>query len=415
MKAPEAKDDIPEADPSSKGWKIGVAAALLAAALGYGFYRGVKLREREAAALAENAKADVEAPVPVAAVRVGRAGNNKLMSLPGEARAFNETTLYARTSGYVKEWKVDIGDVVKQGQTLATIETPELDDQLVAARAKVDQAQANAKLAETGVTFAKLTYDRWQEAAPEGVVSEQERDAKKAELDNATAKAAAAKAEIELAKAEVRRLETLSSFKNVTAPFDGTITKRDIDIGDLVTAGSTTSTSPLFSVERSDKLRVFVDLPQAASHEVSVGGTASIFASEFPERAFTGTVDRSAGALDRASRTMRVELLVENPKFELKPGDYVQVRFSTKRSTAPVEIPSAALTYRNGSPTVAVVTENSTLTFRPITIGQDLGDRIELAAGLDVGDRVALNVSSDAAEGEKVLVHEDAPKTASAK
>ncbi len=410
---PPPQDDLPKAEPSRMGWKIGVGVVLIGGALGYGFYRGIALRDREAAVLADASRSDADAPPTVAVVAARRAVDGRFLSLPGEVRAFNETTLYARTSGYVQRWLVDIGDPVKAGQVMATIETPELDDQIVAAQAQVDQAKANATLAETSVVFAKLTFDRWQEAAPEGVVSAQERDQKKAEYDNAVAKAASAKAQIELARADLKHLQTLASFKNVVAPFDGAVTRRDIDIGDLVTAGSTTSTTPLFSIARSDKLRIFVDLPQAATREVPVGSVATILASEFPTRTFTGTVDRASTALDRASRTMRVELLVDNAHYDLKPGDYVQVRFSTRRATPPIEIPSAALTFRNGGPTVAVVTELSTLSFRPVTILQDLGDRIELDSGLEPGDRVALNVSADSVEGQRVTAHVDAPTTAS--
>ena len=389
------------------GKRVAIATSLVAVALVLLFAFGLWSRHRSEKALDTETEGQAQAPEAVEVATVHRAAPKTFLTLPGDARAFNETTLYARTNGYINKWVVDIGDRVKQGQTLAIIDTPELDEQLNAAKAKVAQARSEAKLANAAAKFAKLTYERWESAAPEGVVSEQERDQKKSELDTADAKVDAANSEVDVDEAEVHRLQTLISFKNVTAPFDGTITERHIDIGDLVTAGSTSSTTPLFTIARSDQLRVFVDVSQGAIPQIKPHMSAVVTADEFPDLTFKGQVDRAADALDRTSRTMRVEVLVANPNFALKPGDYVQVSFETDRSNPPLEVPAGALTMKPQGPEVAVVASDSTIKFHPIKIVQDNGETIEVSSGVADGDRVALNIGDDVADGDHIAIHEE--------
>jgi RND family efflux transporter MFP subunit len=227
-------------------------------------------------------------------MHVQYAAADNLIELPGEARSFYETVIFARTSGYLSKWLVDIGDSVKEGQVLATIDNPELDDQLVAAKAKVEELKAQVNVAQSNVNFAKLSYDRWFGAAPEGAVSEQERDQKKSELDSSLAKLEAAKAQVASGQAEVQRLNTLEKFKTVVAPYDGTITQRHVDVGALVTAGSTNNTSSLFTISQSGQIRVIVDVPQPAVADIKVGMPVSVRVAEYPGRTFTGKVDRRA-------------------------------------------------------------------------------------------------------------------------
>lgn len=409
--SPAPHAHVPARPRSGTGMQVGAAAVGFAVALAAVFAYGQWTRHHAETNLAAEARESAATPPEVEVASVKRADARSVLSLPGEARPLNETTLYARTSGYLDKWLVDIGDRVKQGQTLAIIDTPELDDQLNAARAKLAQAKSESNLAESAAAFAKVTYDRWQSAAPEGVVSEQERDEKKAQLDNNLAKVEAAKSEISVAEAEVHRLDTLINFKQVVAPFDGTITQRHIDIGDLVTAGSTTNTTPLFSIARFDQMRVFVNVPQGAIPEIKPGMKAVAHAQEYPDQAFVGTVDRTSEAVDRSSRTMRVEVIVPNRNQALKPGSYVEVSFQTDRSSPPIEIPAGALTFRPGGPEVAVVGPNNAVKFHPVTIARDEGDRIEIASGLEDGDRVALNVGSDLTDGTVVQPHAEAPAT----
>jgi RND family efflux transporter MFP subunit len=389
------------ADPNT-GRKVGVGVTCVAVALAAVFTYGGIERHHQAAQLQEEVDVSAETPAAVQVMHVHRAVPSTVLALPGEARALNDTTLYARTSGYLKQWLVDIGDHVKQGQTLATIETPELDDQLVAAKAKVNQAESESNLAKAAANFAKVSFERFKSAAPQGVVSAQDRDQKKAEYDAAVAKQSAADAALNLAKAQVQGLQTLVSFKNVVAPFDGVITERHVDIGDLVTAGSTSSTTPLFSIARSDQIRVFVDVPQSASQSIKVGMPAVAYADDGASGKFTGKVDRTADALDPSTRTLRVEVLVPNPHYVLKPGMYVRVEFKTDRADPPLEVPASALTMRSTGPEVAVVAADGTVRFHPVNIVHDLGEKIEVSSGLAEGDAVALNISTEVADGDHV-------------
>jgi len=398
---------VPTHSVPGTGRRVAIAAVVVVVALVAIFIFGLLSRHRVALSLAQEAQAASEAPPTVDVALVHRAPLRKILTLPGEARAFNETTIYARTSGYINKWLVDIGDHVKQGQILAIIDTPELDDQLNAAKARVLQAKSEAALAESMAKFAKVTFDRFQSATPDGVVSEQERDQKKSEFDTCTAKVDAAKAQVAVDEAEVHSLQTLVGFKNVIAPFAGTITQRHIDIGDLVTAGSTSSTTPLFTITKSDQLRVLVDVPQAAVPVIKPGMSAVVTADEFAGRTFTGTVDRMADAVDRTSRTMRVEVLVANSDFLLKPGDYLGVSFQTDRLSPPLEIPASALIMKSEGAETAVVNADGVVKFHPIKIEQDMGSYIEVASGLKDGQRVAMNVSGDVVDGDHVSVHDE--------
>jgi membrane fusion protein, multidrug efflux system len=369
------------------------------------FAWGVLTRHHRDAVQESETQSDSSAPIPVDVVHVQQSPTEKVLSLPGQVSSFYETTIYARVSGYIHDWKKDIGDRVKKGDILAHIDTPELDDQFTAAQAKVNELIANKLVAETSAEFAVASFQRYKASAPEGAVSQEEVDQKQAELNATKARVQAAEAQVASSQAEVKRLETLRSFKDVTAPFDGVITERHIDPGALVTAGSTTNTSPLFSISQSDQVRVFVDVPQPAVADVKVGMEALVEAREFPSQAFHGNVDRTSQSIDPISKTLRVQVLVPNPKLMLLPGMYVTATFQSNRASPPLRVPASALAFGPHGPQVAVVSSDEHLSFRDVKIGRDLGDSVEIASGLEPTATVALNVGSQVSEGERVQPH----------
>jgi RND family efflux transporter MFP subunit len=290
---------------------------------------------------------------------------------------------------------------VKKGEVLALIDTPELDDQLKAAEAKVAAEKSEVTVAEANEAFAESTYKRWKESG-KGVVSEQEREQKKAEYLSAVAHLKAANSQVDLDQADVNRLTDLTNFKKVEAPYDGVITSRRVDIGDLVTAGSTSGNTPLYDIAYSDKIRVYVDVPQAASADVMDGTVATAAVQEYPGRVFTGKVTRNSQAINEAAKTLRVEVDFDNGDLALKPGMYLEATFKTTEAAPPLQIPASALNFRTNGPTVAVVGTDGRVQFRSVTIAQDLGNVVEIESGLQDGDLVALNISNQVADGDKV-------------
>jgi RND family efflux transporter MFP subunit len=350
------------------------------------------------------------APPPVDVVVARPVSVGQRLVLPGQAAAWFESLIYARVNGYVSQWLADIGDHVAKGQVLAIIETPELDAELSAARAQlnVSVAQVGARKAEAD--FARTTNERWRDS-PKGVVSEQERDAKKSDFESAVARQYAANAQVALDKARVEQYSSLAEFKQVKAPFAGTITERKIDIGNLVTAGSTSATTSLYRMSQTDPLRVFVDVPQSAAGEMMQPGMpAEIRAAGSATGRFAGRITRSAQAINAQARTMRVEVDVPNADHALVPGMYVSVAFQLKPKGL-VEVPAAALIFRPGATQVARVGTGGKVAFVNVAIARDNGSLVELASGVNVGDRLILNISSQISEGETVAVNSE-PKAA---
>jgi RND family efflux transporter MFP subunit len=322
------------------------------------------------------------------------------LTLPGETAAWFESTIYARVSGYVDKWFVDIGDHVTKGEVLATIDTPEVDAELEAARAKLTAVDAEVRVRQAAANFAKTTYDRWRDS-PKGVVSDQERESKRADYDSAVAQLNAASANVNVDQADVDRLAALIAFKKVTAPFDGIITERRIDIGNLVTAGSTASTTSLYKMSQNDPMRVFVDAPQSVAADMVVGLTAKVTANDLPNRTFAGRIVRTAQAIDPRARTMRVEIDLPNRDAVLVPGMYVQVALELK-SRGGVQVPAAAMVFRGDQPQVVVVEASGAVRFRKVEIARDDGNVVEIGAGLAPGDRIALNIGNEIVDGDKV-------------
>ena len=341
------------------------------------------------------------APPRVEVIAAQPVGALQRLVLPGYTAAWHASTIYARVDGYVGKWFVDIGDHVRAGQVLATIETPELDAELAAARAQLKASEATVLVRKAETEFARTTYARWRDS-PRGVVSEQEREEKKAAYDSSVARQRSAEADAALARAQVDKYEALTQFKKVTAPYDGVITVRDIDIGNLVTAGSTSSTTPLYAMTQNDPIRIFVDAPQSAAEEL-IGGNApvQVQTGAGTVRDYSGKVARTAEALNPQARTLRVEVDIPNPKDEFVPGMYVKVGFGLPPRGL-VQVPAAALIFRASGPQVARVDSSGKISFHNVTIGRDDGSVVELSSGVAPGDRLALNVSSQIGDGELV-------------
>jgi RND family efflux transporter MFP subunit len=398
-------------DAKATGRRIRFAAATLAIVLAGAFILVHQVKGRQESMLAAATAANAEAPPPVEVMKVDLAPPTEELTLPGEVRGWYSSTIYARVSGYVAKWIVDIGDRVKKDQVLATIDTPELDAQLDAGQAQLVASEAEVKVKEAEVDFAKTTYDRWQ-GSPKGSVSDQEREEKKARYAVSVAQLNAARARVTLDQANVSRLTFLTRFKQVVAPYEGVITERRVDIGDLVTAGSTAATTPLYEIAQSEKVRVFADVPQIATSEVGEGTPVRVTAKEYPNRKFEGKITATSKSIDLKARTLRVEVDLSNDDLALLPGMYVQAAFHLK-TTSFVQVPASALIFRAAGPQVAVIDGNATVKFQDVTIARDNGAFVEIASGLSAGDQVALNISNQIANGDRVTVRADT-KTAAA-
>jgi RND family efflux transporter MFP subunit len=400
-----------ENDPVSTEFQPGTgrtlkkAAAVTAAILVLCFVVVKVIRLVDAHSLAKSADTAYSAPPPVDVVTARPASVGQNLVLPGQTAAWFETTIYARVNGYVAKWQVDIGDHVKKGQVLATIETPELDAELNAARAQLKASEAQVAARHAEAEFSKTTNERWRDS-PKGVVSEQERESKKADYESANARLYAANAQVALDTSKVDQYSTLAQFKQVIAPFDGTITERKIDIGNLVTAGSASTTTPLYRMAQTDPLRVFVDVPQNSAAELMTPGVPAEIRSTAPSGGvFSGKTARSAESINAQARTMRVEVDMPNADHALLPGTYVNVAFRLQPRGL-VEVPAAALVFRPAGTQVARVDANGKIAFRDVTIVRDNGSLVELGSGVEPGDRLVLNISSQIESGQRVMANE---------
>ena len=327
---------------------------------------------------------------------VAESGGEPLV-LPGSLEADFNAPIYSRVSGYVHAWYVDIGAKVRAGQILATIDTPELDQQLMQARADLETAKANVGLAAT-------TAKRWTSLLAQDAVSKQETDEKNGDL-------AAKSAMVNAAQANVDRLLALKSFSRITAPFDGVVTARRTDIGALVNAGAgATANSELFDVAKVDKLRLYVRVPQSYSARIVPGATADVTVPEYLNRHFTATLTTTSNAVSDNSGTLLVELAVDNRDGALKAGDYAHVKFNLPAPTSvgntELRIPASALLFRKAGTEVAIVQPDSRVQVRKVAVGLDLGQFIEIASGLQPNDRVIDNPPDSVATGDLVRVVE---------
>jgi len=354
--------------------------------------------------------AEREQAVPrVAVVAVGRSSANAALELPGSIQAITDTAILARADGYIRRRLVDIGDRVRAGQPVAEIEAPELDQQLSQAKANLQvarealaQALANAERGKSNRELARVTAERWGSLVTKGAVSRQENDqyqaqyqAQVANVDALERAIAAERGSVAAAEANVARLDQLQSYRVVTAPFDGVITVRDVDAGALVTAGSTL----LFRVAQTGTLRLYINVPQTNAEAVRPGQPAQLSVSNLPGRRFSGTVARTASALDPTTRTLLVEVHVPNPDGALLPGMYALVALSSPRAIAPLLVPGDAIIAQQDATEVAVVRPDHKIHLQKIVVGRDYGSGLEVLGGLQEGDLIIPNPGDLGREG----------------
>ncbi|MET1027340.1 MAG: efflux RND transporter periplasmic adaptor subunit, partial [Dongiaceae bacterium] len=363
----------------STGRRMRLFAACLAGTLLLGFLVVQHSRASTEAGLASETRQELAAAPSVDVVTAKLAPATLPLVLPGQTSAWYNSTIYARVDGYVGSWKADIGDHVHKGDVLATIETPDLDAQLAAAQAQLKASQATVVSRQADAEFTKSTYQRWKDS-PNGVVSEQERDAKKADYDRAMARLNEAQAQLGLDQANIDRYTVLTQFKQVTAPYDGIITARHIDIGNLVTSGSTSTTTQLYRIVQDDPIRVFVDLPQSLAQQVKTDLTVHVISNDLPGKTFDGKVVRTAEAIDAQTRTLRVEVDIPNADHALVSGMYVNAAFDLPTDGL-VQMPAAALVFRSSGPEVAVIGKDGKVDFRKVTIARDNGGTVEISSG----------------------------------
>ncbi len=316
------------------------------------------------------------------------------LTLPGVVQAYYDAPIYARVPGYLKMWYQDIGARVKKGQVLATIDTPDLDQQLE--QAKADLVTARAKL-----QLAKVTAARWQHLLKQDAVSMQESDEKTDDMAVKTAVVAAAQANVE-------RLQAMEAFKQLTAPFDGIVTARKTDVGDLIVAGGDKGPE-LFAVADVHKLRVYVSVPQAYSAHLNPGIMAMLTVPEYPGQQFPALMVSSASAVSAQTGTVLVELSLDNTQGRINPGDYAEVHFKVPSSYARIRVPASALIFRAHGLQVATVGADDRAVLKKITIGHDDGAYVEVSSGLSVDDQVIDNPPDSLTNGEKVVVGHDLP------
>jgi len=345
-------------------------------------------------------------------LEVGRSSRMSELQLPGNIEAVTEAPILARADGYIKRRMVDIGDRVQAGQPVAEIEAPELDQQVIQAKANLqqvqaslDQALANEQQGKANLELAKVTAGRWANLVAAGVVSKQDNDQYQAQYQSQIAgvqsleKAIAVqRANIAAAEANLARLDQMQAYRVVKAPFAGVITLRNVDVGALVNSGNTL----LYRIAQTGTLRTYVNVPQTNASSIHVGQPARLTVTNLPGRTFTGTVTRTANSLDPSSRTMLVEVQVPNADGALLPGMYAQVDLSSPRVNAPLLIPGDALIVLATGTQVAIVRPDSTVHLQKIQVGRDYGDRLEVLSGLEMGDKIIANPGDSAREGVKV-------------
>lgn len=390
-------------------WAIALAIAVLIVIAFLGGY--IPLKKRTALVAGEALEQEQALP-RVKVVQVARSSPASEMELPGNIQAVTEAPILARADGYIKRRMADIGDRVQAGQPVVEIEAPELDQQVSQAKAAVAQARAalegalaNLEQGKANRELARVSAQRYASLVTEGAVSRQENDVYQAQYQaqiagtHALEKAIAAQqSNLAAAQANLSRLESMSGYRVVKAPFAGVVTLRNVDVGALVSAGSTL----LFRIARMDTLRTYVNVPQSNASFIRSGQTASLRVSNLPGRVFTGAVARTAGSLDPNSRTMLVEVHVPNRDGALLPGMYAQVSLSSPRSNPPLLIPSDALIVRPDGTQIAILTADHTVHLQKIEVGRDYGDRMEIVSGLREGETIIPSPGDLAREGIKV-------------
>jgi RND family efflux transporter MFP subunit len=375
-----------------------VLAIIACAGFAIFIYSGIRSRTEAEKRLAENVKSSLIPLVTVIHPKAGAAAQE--IELPGNTQAFTEAPIYARTTGYLRQWYLDIGAHAKRGQLLAVIETPELDQQL-------QQAESELRTAQSNLQLAQITADRWLFLLKTNVISKQETDTAVSDLN---AKRAIADSD----EANVRRLQQLQEFEHVYAPFDGVITARDTDVGALIQNGDTnirenTVPQQLFHLAAVDKLRVYISVPEVYASAVKSGEMVPLTLDAFPGETFTGTLVRDSSSIDLTSRTLKVEVDVDNPTGRLLPGAYAFVHLKVPAPPGSVTVPTNTLLFRAEGLRVAVV-RNGQAKLLPITIGHDYGSTVEVMSSLTADDAVIIDPSDSILDGSPVQVTEPTQK-----
>jgi len=378
-----------EQRPTRSRWKMPLATVLFIAAAVIVAFTGIESRQQSEAELRHKS---AERAVPVVAVSMPTVQPSMgLLDLPGRLDAYAQAELFARVSGYVSSRKVDIGSRVKAGDLLAEIDAPDLDQQLFQAQSDLNNAQANSALAD-------VTNQRYQALLPNNYVTHQAADEKKADLQ-------AKRALVKSAQANVDRLKALSVYKRIVAPFDGIVTVRNTDVGALINTGSSTG-SELFVVSDVHKLRLYVNVPQNYVPMVTHGTTATLTVPERPGKKYEAKVEASSGAVDVASGTTRMQLVVDNAANELMPGAYANVHLSVGNKRDVLVVAASAVIFDKGGLRIATVGADDRVLLKTITIGRDRGSTIEIASGLSPEDRVIESAPDGLVDGDRVRVKE---------
>ena len=386
-----ASERLNHGEPPTTGGKVMrvVTILVIVAIVAMAVIWGISSRRAANAQLSQETR-DLAVPT-VSVIHPKLGAPQQEIVLPGNMQPYTDAPIFARTNGYLKKWYADIGATVKTGQLLAEIDSPEVDQQLSQARADLATAQANFSLSE-------LTATRYKDLLKTDSVAQQD-------VDNATGNFDARKSAVASAQANVKRLEQLQSYEKVYVPFDGMITARNTDIGQLIDSGSSGGTArELFHIAAVNTLRVYVNVPQIDSPQIRPGLHAALVLNEFPGRSFQGTVVRSSGAIDNATRTLLTEVDVDNSSHMLKPGGYVEVHLKLPSPVNTYTIPVNALIFKSEGLQVATVKDGKSIALIPVTPGRDYGTDMEIVAGLKADDWVVLNPSDSLTEGAPVRV-----------
>jgi RND family efflux transporter MFP subunit len=367
--------------------KAGRAILLLAVAAIAVAYSGISGRNRDDQKLKQ--WTEEQAVPPVAVVEPKRGGEARDLVLPGNVDAFYSASIHGQVKGYVSEWRKDIGAKVKQGDILAVVDTPELDQSIAVAQSELEKAKANLAL-------AKVTAARWNSLRASSAVSQQAADEKDAD-------ARARAAEVDAAQSNVDRLKAQKAFANIVAPFDGVVTARNVDVGALVRADGV-NTAPLFTVADVHQMRIYVPAPETYAAELKDGTKATLEVPEYPNQTFDATVETTSHAIDPKSRTLLVELLADNKDGLLHPGAFTRVHFKIPPDPNTLTIPASAMLYRDTEPRVATVGPDNRIVLKDVRIVRDLGTAVEIAGGVTQDERIVANPPDSIGEGEEVRV-----------
>jgi membrane fusion protein, multidrug efflux system len=389
-----------EPKPAGSRRKLGILGVVAVAGALTLVVTGIRAREDSGTKLKE--WTDDQAVPSVAVIYPNPSVLSATIDLPGRLEAYYRAPIFARVNGYLKSWNADIGARVKAGEVIAEIDAPDLDQQLLQARADLTNQQASAKLSE-------VTLARRKTLIASNFVSMQEIDERTADLSNKNAS-------VNSSQANVERLEALAGYKKITVPFDGIVTARNTDVGALINAGGG-SGPPMFIISDIKKLRVYVNVPQTYVPSVKIGAKATISVPEYPTRTFEATVEASAQSVDVNSGTTQMQLALDNSAGELMPGGFANVRLGLQRDSIPLNIPASALIFDQTGLRVATVTPDNRILFKPVTIARDLGREIQLAGGITLDDRVISTPPDGIIDGDEVRVvsTKGRPATVSAK